>query len=211
MHQNRQWCKIGPVISLLSVLGIATPSRANMNSGLLQEDLSSEEAPEPRDLEEVRTQLLAAATAYNVALLVEADLANYSENVDDFVIARLVDEELPIGRENAEKWVSSLDESALRLAGIIRADQCLSPKHGCKDPEFCTFNGKRAGCLVTSCGDGACKACWDVFGDLRKLAVKGWCAYTCQQGAPVVGIKLVLQIRLFGEMSACLPLSTPVP
>lgn len=189
--------RIAATLVCLCALAVSTPSGAVAES---------EPALSRAELEEIRAELLAAATAHNVALLVEADIANDGEEIDESFIAKLVDAELPIGRENAEKWVASLDDSALRMAGIIRADHCMGPKYGCRELGSCVFGGKRSSCLITGCGDGACKACWEIFGNLRKLAVKGWCSYTCQQGTAIVGVKLILQVRIAGELSACLAL-----
>jgi hypothetical protein len=209
-HRSHFIHRIAATIASLIVLGIATASGAT--SDLESETWASDaESLSSVKLQNARAELLAAATAHNVALLVEADIATYPGTIDDSLLAKLVDEELPIGRENAEKWVSSLDDSALPLAKILRADHCMDAKHGCRELESCVFSGKPSSCLITGCGDGACKACWDIFGDLRKIVVKGWCSYTCQQGAAVVGMKMVLQVRIFKEFSACLPFSTPVP
>jgi hypothetical protein len=85
-HRSQSIHRIAATIASLIVLGVATPSGAR--SDLESETWASDaESLSDVELQNARAELLAAATAHNVALLVEADIANYNGTIDDSMLA----------------------------------------------------------------------------------------------------------------------------
>jgi hypothetical protein len=156
-----------------------------------------------------RANLIADAAAYNVAGLVELN-AGDPALLDEATTRQLLEQYWPQAEQAAIQWVNSLDPAAIPLAGIVSRPECADT-HGCRYTEKCLFDGVGSVCPVVGCGDGACKACPTIFGDLSKLVVTGWCSHTCMKGSTIVGIKIVLHLRLYGEWERCIKLEKPIP
>ncbi|UQA63194.1 hypothetical protein [Polyangium aurulentum] len=156
-----------------------------------------------------RANLIADAAAYNVAGLVELNGGDPAL-LDEATTLQLLEQYWPQAEQAAIQWVDSLDPAAIPLAGIVTRPECADT-HGCRYTEKCLFDGVGSLCPVVGCGDGACKACPTIFGDLSKIIVTGWCSHTCMKGSTIVGIKIVLHLRLYGEWERCIKLETPIP
>ena len=152
-----------------------------------------------------RAQYRAQYTAY--ALAGTAGETLDQTTLDDTAAQAFVDEWAPAIWTEAGQFVDSLDSSLIPLALVKGDPECIN--EDCPFRETCiAYPGAK--CILTACGDGACPACPNIF-DLSKLAVKGWCSYTCVAGGQIVAIKVRIRLKLFGTISDCLLLEKPVP
>lgn len=110
-------------------------------------------------------------------------------------------------RAAAQDFAGTFDPWVTPLAMVKGKPECINDD--CPYRETCApVPGAR--CVLTNCGDGVCPACPGIF-DLNKLAVKGWCSYTCTSKGQIVAIKVRVRLKLFGSLSECLPLEKPTP
>jgi hypothetical protein len=185
-------------------------SNGSTGGDAISEEQAAAEALEMADpLALSRANLIADAAAYNVAGLVELNGGDPAL-LDEATTLQLLEQYWPQAEQAAVQWVDSLDPATIPLAGIITRPECADT-HGCRYTEKCLFDGVGALCPIVGCGDGACKACPTIFGDLSKLIVTGWCSHTCMQGSTIVGIKIVLHLRISGEWERCIKLEKPIP
>lgn len=127
--------------------------------------------------------------------------------LDEATAQAFIDEWSPAIWAEAGAFVDSLDSSLVPLALVKGNPECIN--EDCPFKETC-LAAPGARCILTGCGNGACPACPNIF-DLSKLAVKGWCSYTCVAGGQIVAIKVRVRLNLFGTLSDCLLLEKPVP
>ncbi|MEZ4302367.1 MAG: hypothetical protein R3B70_45995 [Polyangiaceae bacterium] len=127
--------------------------------------------------------------------------------LDEATAQAFIDEWAPTIWTDAGAFVDALDSSLVPLALVKGSPECIN--EDCPFREDCAA-APGAKCILTGCGDGACPGCPEIF-DLSKLAVKGWCSYTCVAGGQVVAIKVRIRLKLFGTLSDCLLLEKPVP
>jgi hypothetical protein len=155
-----------------------------------------------------KADLTAQFASYTLQGLVEMN-AGDPATLDEATLHQLVDQYAPTAAAQALQWIQTVDPSTIDLGYLKKKTECVQQQN-CSYMESCDFGNGLAACPITGCGSGKCPACPDFF-NVENLIVKGWCAHTCTQNQFIVGIKIVLHIALFKEMSACIPLDkTPL-